>query len=86
MGFTWIYFQLFMMTEPRGRALLISNKFTEKAEWRRGADIDHRNMKRVLTKFGFIISGDFRDYTAKVTHMLSVYFCSTTIYYTIKMF
>lgn len=54
------------MSEPRGRALIISNKCEVGKDWREGADTDHINMRRALEKLGFIVTGNIRNYTAKV--------------------
>ena len=59
------------MTETRGRVLIISNKYewtNQRGElvWRKAADIDHQNMKRMFESFGFIVSGAHKNYTSKV--------------------
>ena len=61
----------YKMTETRGRVLIISNKYewaNHRGElvWRKGADIDHQNMKRMFESFGFIVSGEHKNYTSKV--------------------
>ena len=61
----------YKMTRTRGRALIISNKY----EWtnqrgqlvlRKGAELDHQNMKTLFEGFGFIVSGEYKNYSSKV--------------------
>ena len=60
-----------MMTETRGRALIMSNKYdtidkSGKSTWRKGSEHDHTNMKLMLEKFLFAVAGELKNYTAKV--------------------
>lgn len=60
-----------MMTETRGRALILSNKFEHvnpngEVEWRNGSQHDHDNMKQMLETFGFVVVGEHKNYTAQV--------------------
>ena len=64
----------YKMTETRGRVLIISNKYewtNQRGElvWRKGADKDHQNMKRMFESFGFIVSGEHKNYTSKVEQL-----------------
>ena len=59
------------MTATRGRALIISNKYEYIDEhgirkWRKWSELDFTNMKMMLEKFGFVVTGEHRNYTAKV--------------------
>lgn len=54
-----------MMTETRGRALILSN---DSNGTRAGSEHDHSNMERMLQKFGFVTAGGHRNYTAEVSH------------------
>ena len=61
----------YKMTETRGRVLIISNKYewtNQRGElvWRKGADIDHRNMTKMFESFGFIVTGEHKNYTSEV--------------------
>jgi hypothetical protein len=62
------------MTETRGRALILSNKHEVKdnhgqvIDWRKGADIDHDNMRNMLENFGFVVNGEYKSYTSQVIH------------------
>lgn len=57
------------MSETRGRALLISNKYetADQSSWRKGSEHDHANMKLMLERFGFVVTGGHRNYLAKVS-------------------
>lgn len=63
------------MTETRGRALIISNHFNGT---RAGSEHDYCNMERMLQKFGFVIAGAHRNYTAEVCKNY-VFVCVTTV-------
>ena len=52
------------MTEPRGRALIVSNDFNQT---RAGSEHDYHNMKRMLDKLWFVTVGTHKDYTAAVS-------------------
>ena len=52
------------MTEPRGRALIVSNDFNQT---RAGSEHDYQNMKRMLDKLGFVTVGSHENYTAAVS-------------------
>lgn len=55
------------MTETRGRALLISNKFQQpNGSYREGSEHDYRNMKAVLVRAGFVTTGSHQNYDAQV--------------------
>ena len=61
----------YKMTETRGRALILSNRHDTvnsrgEPTWRRGAEHDHSNMKQMWERFGFVTSGAYHNYTAKV--------------------
>ena len=59
------------MTETRGRALLISNEFKQSdRSYRKGSEHDYRNMKELLIRLGFIVTGEHRNYTAQVFVLL----------------
>lgn len=62
------------MTSTRGRALLISNEFkvpgdNDQTNWRKGAEVDHQNMKKMLDQLGFVTVGDHKTYSAKVNNL-----------------
>lgn len=60
------------MTEPRGRALILSNMYqvtdeqTENDLMRHGLEHDYKNMKRVLDSLSFVTAGEHKNYNAKV--------------------
>ena len=61
----------YQMTATRGRGLIISNKYEYIDEhgirkWRKWSELDFTNMKMMLEKFGFVVTGEHRNYTAKV--------------------
>ena len=55
---------VYQMTEPRGRALIVSNDFNQT---RAGSEHDYQNMKRMLDKLGFVTVGSHENYTAAVS-------------------
>lgn len=58
------------MTETRGRALIISNTSENPDGTRRGgAQHDHHNIKLMFESFGFVTSGELKNYTAKVPYL-----------------
>ena len=66
------------MTATRGRVLIISNKYewtNQRGEsvWRKGADIDHQNMKRMFESFGFIVCGEHKNLTSKVQKLTIIF-------------
>ena len=78
------------MTETRGRVLIISNKYewtNQRGElvWRKGADIDHQNMKRMFESFGFIVSGEHKNYTSKVQKLTIIFRNSSQNFWTILL-
>ena len=63
------------MTKTRGRALILSNKYEYTDQrgqqvWRKGADIDHENMRNMLENFGVVVNGEYKNYTSEVTHLI----------------
>lgn len=54
------------MTEPRGRVCIISNMFDGKRS-RHGAEHDYDNMKFMFASLGFIVAGQHKSFTAKVS-------------------
>ena len=59
------------MTETRGRALLISNKFRQSdGSYRKGSEHDYRNMRALLIRLGFIVVGEHQNYTTQVFVLL----------------
>ena len=59
------------MTETRGRALLISNKFKQSdGSYRKGSEHDYTNTKELLIRLGFIVTGEHQNYTAQVFVLL----------------
>ena len=66
------------MTETRGRALILSNKHqlidqNGDVTWRKGSQHDHLNMKLMLERFGFVVLGEHKNYTAQVILTLNQY-------------
>ena len=64
------------MTETRGRALILSNKHqlidqNGHVTWRKGSQHDHLNMKLMLERFGFVVLGEHKNYTAQVVLTLN---------------
>ena len=59
------------MTETRGRALLISNEFKQSnGSRRKGSEHDYGNMRALLERMGFIVTGEHQNYTAQVFVLL----------------
>ena len=61
------------MTEPRGRALIVSNDFNQT---RAGSEHDYQNMKRMLDKLGFGTVGSHENYTAAVSIESNILSCA----------
>jgi len=61
------------MSSPRGRALIISNSSN-----RVGSEVDFRNVKDMLSKLDFVVTGEHKDYTAEVS-IDQGYLCNTSV-------